>query len=77
MVAWEAVIVAATGTTVGVGLGAFLGWAVSRDLDLPPTISVGRLVLVAAAATAVAVGAATLPARRAARVDPVRAVAAE
>jgi putative ABC transport system permease protein len=77
MIAWEAVIVAAIGTTVGVGLGAFLGWAVSRDLDLPPTIPVGRLVLAAAAATAVAVAAATLPARRAARVDPVRAVVAE
>jgi putative ABC transport system permease protein len=77
MIAWEAVIVAAIGTTVGVGLGAFLGWAVSRDLDLPPTIPAGRLVLAAAAATAVAVAAATLPARRAARVDPARAVAAE
>jgi putative ABC transport system permease protein len=77
MIAWEAVIVAAIGTTVGVGLGAFLGWAVSLDLDLPPTIPAGRLVLAAAAATAVAVAAATLPARRAARVDPVRAVAAE
>ena len=77
MIAWEAVIVAAVGTTVGVGLGAFLGWAVSRDLDLPPTIPVGRLVLAAAAATALAVAAATLPARRAAQLDPVRAVAAE
>jgi ABC-type lipoprotein release transport system permease subunit len=34
-------------------------------------------VLLAAAATLVAVAAATLPARRAARVDPVLAVAAE
>jgi putative ABC transport system permease protein len=72
MVAWEAVLVAAIGTGVGVGLGAFLGWAICRDLELPPTIPVARLVVLAAAATMLAVAAA-LPAR----LDPVRAVAAE
>jgi putative ABC transport system permease protein len=55
----------------------FLGWAVGRDLDLPATIPVGRLTLVAAAAIVAAVLAAALPARRAGRVDVVRAVAAE
>jgi hypothetical protein len=68
---------AAIVTGVGVGLGAFLGWAICRDLELPPTIPVGQLVLLAAAATALAVAAAALPARRAARLDPVRVVAAE
>jgi putative ABC transport system permease protein len=77
MIAWESVIVATIGTTVGVALGAFLGWAICRDLELPPTIPVGQLVLLAAAATGLAVAAAALPARRAARVDVVRAVAAE
>jgi putative ABC transport system permease protein len=77
MVAWEAVLVAAIGTGVGVGLGAFLGWAICRDLELPPTIPVAQLVVLAAAATMLAVAAAALPARRAARLDPVRAVAAE
>jgi putative ABC transport system permease protein len=77
MIAWEAVIVAAIGAAISVGLGAFLGWAICRDLELPPTVPVGQLGLVAAGATVVAVAAATLPARRAARVDPVRAVAAE
>jgi putative ABC transport system permease protein len=77
MVAWEAVIVATIGTGVGVGLGAFLGWAVCRDLELPPTIPVGQLVPFAAAATLLAVAAATRPALRAARLDPVRAVAPE
>ena len=77
MVAWEAVLVATIGTGVGVGLGAFLGWAICRDLELPPTIPVGQLVLLAAAATVLAVAGAALPARRAARLDPVRAVAAE
>jgi putative ABC transport system permease protein len=77
MIAWESVIVATIGTTVGVGLGAFLGWAICRDLELPPTVPVGQLVLLAAAATGLAVAAAALPARRAARVDVVHAVAAE
>ncbi|HEV8425307.1 MAG TPA: FtsX-like permease family protein [Actinomycetes bacterium] len=77
MIRWEAVIMAAIGTTVGLGLGAFLGWAISRDLDLPAAIPVGQLALLAAAALMVGVLAATLPARRAARVDMLRAIAAE
>jgi putative ABC transport system permease protein len=77
MIAWEAVIVAGVGAGLGLGLGAFLGWAVGRDLDLPAAIPVGRLALVAAAAVVAAVLAAALPARRAGRVDVVRAVAAE
>jgi putative ABC transport system permease protein len=74
MIRWEAVIIGAIGITIGLGVGAFLGWAIGRDLDLSATIPVGQLVLIAAAAT---VAAATLPARRAARVDIVRAVAVE
>ena len=77
MIRWEAAIMAAIGTTVGLGLGAFLGWAISRDLDLPATIPVAQLALFAAAALMVGVLAATLPARRAARVDMLRAIAAE
>jgi putative ABC transport system permease protein len=77
MIRWEAVIIGAIGITIGLGVGAFLGWAISRDLDLSAIIPVGQLVLIAAAATVAAVAAATLPARRAARVDIVRAVAVE
>ena len=77
MIRWEAVIIAAIGAAIGLGLGAFLGWAISRDLDVQPTIPVGRLALAAVATTAVAVLAAALPARRAARADLLRAVAAE
>jgi putative ABC transport system permease protein len=77
MIRWEAVLIGAIGITIGLGLGGFLGWAISRDLDLSATIPVGQLVLIAAAATVAAVAAATLPARRAARVDVVRAVAVE
>jgi putative ABC transport system permease protein len=77
MIRWEAVLIGAIGITIGLGLGGFLGWAISRDLDLSATIPVGQLVLIAAAASVAAVAAATLPARRAARVDVVRAVALE
>jgi putative ABC transport system permease protein len=77
MIRWVAVLLAAIGTTAGLTLGAFLGWAVSRDLDLTATIPVGQLALFAAAAITVGVLAATLPARRAARVDMLRAIGAD
>jgi putative ABC transport system permease protein len=77
MIRWEAVIIAAIGSAIGLGLGAFVGWAVSRDLDVHPTIPVGQLALAAVAATSVGVLAAALPARRAARTDLLRAIAAE
>jgi putative ABC transport system permease protein len=75
MIRWEAVLIAAIGVAIGLGLGAFIGWAVSRDLDLPVTIPAGQLNLVAAAAIATGVLAAVLPARRAAQVDMLRAIA--
>jgi putative ABC transport system permease protein len=77
MVRWEAVLVGAIGTAIGLGLGGFLGWAVSRDLDLRVAIPAGQFALVAAAALVASVLAATLPARRAARTDVLRAVTAE
>jgi putative ABC transport system permease protein len=77
MVHWEAVMIAAIGAALGLGLGAFIGWAVSRDLDLPATLPAGQLTLVAAAAITTGVLAAALPARRAAQVDVLRAIATE
>jgi putative ABC transport system permease protein len=77
MIRWEAVMIAAIGATIGLGLGAFIGWAVSRDLDLPATLPAGQLTLAAAAAVTTGVLAATLPARRAAQVDVLRAIATE
>ena len=77
MVRWEAVMIAAVGAAIGLGLGAFIGWAISRDLDLPATVPAGQLILVAAAAITTGVLAAALPARRAAQVDVLRAIATE
>jgi putative ABC transport system permease protein len=77
MLRWEAVMIAAIGAAIGLGLGAFIGWAVSRDLDLPTTLPAGQLTLVAAATITTGVLAAALPARRAAQVDMLRAIATE
>ncbi|MFF9897009.1 ABC transporter permease [Streptomyces longispororuber] len=83
MVRWESVLVAAFGTVGGLALGGFLGWVLVRASDgasdstfafaLPPLpLAVVALVGVAAGALA-----GLRPARRAARLDVLRAIAAE
>ncbi|MBB5935380.1 FtsX-like permease family protein [Streptomyces zagrosensis] len=81
MVRWESVLVAAFGTLGGLGLGGFLGWALVKAavnsgdgaFALPPQqLAVVGLVGVAAGALA-----AWRPARRAARLDVLRAIATE
>ncbi|MFG2968164.1 ABC transporter permease [Streptomyces sp. NPDC048288] len=83
MVRWESVLVAAFGTAGGLGLGAFLGWVLVRASDgtsdtafafaLPP----GRLAVVALVGLAAGALAGLRPARRAARLDVLRAIAME
>ncbi|MEU1177894.1 FtsX-like permease family protein [Streptomyces sp. NPDC005820] len=83
MVRWESVLVAAFGTAGGLALGAFLGWVLVRASDgasdsafafaLPPV----RLAVVALVGLAAGALAGLRPARRAARLDVLRAVAAE
>lgn len=81
MVRWESVVVAAFGTAGGLGLGAFLGWALVRAADgdgisaftLPPA----QLAVVVLVGVAAGVLAGWRPARRAARLDVLRAIAAE
>ncbi|MGA4843522.1 FtsX-like permease family protein [Streptomyces sp. G45] len=83
MVRWESVLVAAFGTAGGLALGGFLGWVLVKASDgasdtafafaLPPAqMSVVALVGLAAGALA-----GLRPARRAARLDVLRAIAAE
>ncbi|UNZ20773.1 ABC transporter permease [Streptomyces sp. 891-h] len=80
MVRWESVLVAAFGTAGGLGLGAFLGWALVRATDsrgvsvfsLPPL----QLTVVALVGVLAGLLAGWRPARRAARLDMLRAVAA-
>ena len=83
MVRWESVLVAAFGTAGGLGLGAFLGWVLVRASDgasdtafafaVPP----GRLAVVALVGLAAGALAGLRPARRAARLDVLRAIAME
>ncbi|WP_433894014.1 ABC transporter permease [Streptomyces sp. CA-111067] len=81
MVRWESVMVAAFGTAGGLVLGSFLGWALVRATDdtgtgafaLPP----GSLAVVLLVGIAAGVLAGWRPARRAARLDVLRAIATE
>ncbi|MEU3486633.1 ABC transporter permease [Streptomyces massasporeus] len=83
MVRWESVLVAAFGTAGGLALGAFLGWVLVRASDgasdsafafaMPPA----QLAVVALVGLAAGALAGLRPARRAARLDVLRAVAAE
>ncbi|MFD9649180.1 ABC transporter permease [Streptomyces mirabilis] len=83
MVRWESVLVAAFGTAGGLALGAFLGWVLVEASDgasdsafafaIPPV----RLVVVALVGVAAGALAGLRPARRAARLDVLRAIATE
>ncbi|WP_327358518.1 ABC transporter permease [Streptomyces sp. NBC_01304] len=83
MVRWESVLVAAFGTTGGLALGAFLGWVLVKAADgasdsgfafaVPPV----QLAVVALVGLAAGALAGWRPARRAARLDVLRAIATE
>ena len=81
MVRWESVIVALFGTVVGLGLGAFLGWALVRAASTEDigafSAPVGRLVALLVAGALAGVLAGIRPARRAARLDVLAAIATE
>ncbi|MEO6123120.1 MAG: ABC transporter permease, partial [Ilumatobacteraceae bacterium] len=79
MVRWEAVIVAVFGSVLGLAIGTFFGWAVVQaladegiDTLSVPIAPLAAITLIAAAAGAIA---AVLPARRAARLDVLVALA--
>lgn len=83
MVRWESVLVAAFGTAGGLLLGTVLGWVLVRASDgasdsafafaLPPA----QLAVVALVGLAAGALAGLRPARRAARLDVLRAIATE
>ncbi|WP_405522867.1 FtsX-like permease family protein [Streptomyces canus] len=83
MVRWESVLVAAFGTVGGLALGAFLGWVLVKASDgasdsafafATPPLQLAVVALVGLAAGALA---GLRPARRAARLDVLRAIATE
>jgi putative ABC transport system permease protein len=75
----EAMIVALLGTALGIGLGTFLGWAVVRSLEDQGfdtlTIPGVRIAVIAALGALAGAIVATLPARRAARLNILDALA--
>jgi putative ABC transport system permease protein len=74
----EAMLVAVFGALLGVVLGAFFGWALvtalaDEGIDVL-VFPVGRLAVYVALSALAGVGAALLPARRAARLDVLEAI---
>jgi putative ABC transport system permease protein len=81
VVRWESVMIAVFGTALGLVLAAGGAWAIVRALAEQGidtvVVPAGRLLLIVAIAVTAGVGAALGPARRAARLDILRAVAAD
>ncbi|WP_406370407.1 ABC transporter permease [Streptomyces sp. NBC_01550] len=83
MVRWESVLVAAFGTAGGLLLGGFLGWVLveasegAGDTPFAFALPTTRLLVVALVGIAAGAPAGWRPARRAARLDVLRAIAAD
>jgi putative ABC transport system permease protein len=77
---WESVVIALQGSVLGMVIGTFFGWALVKALNDQGidrfTIPFGTLLIVLVLAAFAGVGAAILPARRAAKLDVLRAVEA-
>ena len=81
MVRYESVVIAVFGAALGLAIGVAFGWAMQRALARQGvdvlSIPVVQLTGYATAAVLIGVVAAIWPARRAARMDVLRAIAAE
>ena len=81
MVRWEAVLIALFGTVGGLGVGIFFGWSTIRALDEQGFhvfhVPIVGFVFIAVFAALFGVVAAMLPARRAAKLDILYAIASE
>jgi putative ABC transport system permease protein len=77
-VRWEAVIIALQGTLLGIVIGLFFGWALVTALNDQGvdelTFPVPTLAVIVVLAALAGVAAAVVPARRAAKLDVLRAV---
>ncbi len=79
IIRWEAVITSLLGTFLGLVIGLFFGWSVVRALRdngiNQLAVPIGQLVVVVLLAALAGVVAAIIPARRAARLDVLEAIA--
>jgi putative ABC transport system permease protein len=77
-VRWESAIIAVFGTTLGLAVGTFFGWAIVRALSDEGidtlTVPVRTLLVVTAIAGIAGALAAVMPARRAAKLDALEAL---
>jgi FtsX-like permease family len=80
-VRWESIIIAVFGTTLGLAIGTFFGWAIVRAMagEGIDTLSVpvDSLVVVTVIAALAGAMAAVMPARRAAKLDVLTALVTE
>jgi putative ABC transport system permease protein len=80
-VRWESIIIAVFGTTLGLSIGTFFGWAIVQamadqgiDTLVVPVTSLAVVTVIAGFAGAMA---AVVPARRAAKLDVLKALVTE
>jgi len=81
MIRWESVIIAVLGALLGIVVGVFFGWAMVRALHsqgiTSMTVPYGQLLFYVILAGVFGVLAGLLPARRAARLNVLEAIATE
>jgi putative ABC transport system permease protein len=80
-VRWESIVIAVFGTAMGLAIGAFFGWAIVRAMSDQGidtlTVPVASLAVVTVIAALAGAMAAVMPARRAARLDVLTALATQ
>ena len=80
-VRWEAMIIAVFGTLLGLSIGLFFGWSIVHALSDQGidtlVIPVRTLAVVTAIAALAGVAASIMPARRAAKLDVLEAIASQ
>jgi putative ABC transport system permease protein len=81
MIRWEAVMISLLGAVLGIVVGAGFGWALAaalRDQGITRIVfPIGSLLVIVVLAWAAGVVAAVRPARKAARLDVLRAITTE
>ncbi len=81
LVRWESLLIALLGTAMGLAVGLFFGWGLVRSLAgegfTELVVPAGSLLVIVVVAAVAGVLAAVPPARRAARLDVLRAVTVE
>jgi putative ABC transport system permease protein len=80
-VRWESIVIAVFGTALGLGIGTFFGWAIVRAMSDQGidtlTVPVASLAVVTVIAAIAGAMAAVMPARRAAKLDVLTALATQ